>query len=927
MNDTIEETAVTQWVPGAKVADAVRRLRNRQPSVRAWLLTLAGSCLLSIAAQPGAAAPPTLQTIADQFVIQDQPTHAMVLGIDDPDTAVLDLQLSGTSSDPSLVPRENIFFGSAGQNRYLTVTPAFGQTGTATITITVSDGTDSASQSLVLTVRPPPRGTARFVNPSSIAIPDAGAAAPYPSPIEVAGMPGTVVNLVLTLSKFSHERVSDVDMLLVGPTGQGVVIFSGVSGGDRSATNVTVNLTDASAYPLPGDFALWSEPLRPAAYRPIDALPGAPPGPYGTVAMSAFNGLTANGTWSLYVYDEQPSHEGDIAGGWSLMIATSYGSTISTIPDQSITMNSATAALPFTVDGAQTSPDELTVTADSSDPALVPVGNILLGGSGTNRTVTVTPLAGKSGRSRIHLTMDNGITTVSTSFLLTVTEPLEGAVVFANSSVVTIPDLGAATPYPSTITVAGVTGVVSRVTVTLQTLRHTYPADLDILLVGPAGQKVILFSDAGGGFDVSPVTVTLSDAAASPLPLDGQIDSGFAKPTDYEPGETGDLDSFPEAPEGPYSPTLSAFNGLSPNGTWSLYVVDDGPGDMGSIDGGWSLAIRTTVPPTLSAIADQTTVVNTPTVAIPFTISGDETQPDALILSGSSSNPTLVPDDNIAFSGSGANRAVTLTPTANRIGTSTISLSVSDGASTASRSFVLEVIPALLIVSAVDAGRTYGATNPPLTGSVQGLQSGDVITANFSADATPVSAVGSYPITPTLADPDGKLPNYTVLTNPGALTVTPAPLSVTAADATRAYGAPNPIFTGTIEGLKNGDSITATFSSGATPASPAGSYPITSALADPGSKLGNYTVNTHDGTLTIAVPGPVTIGSIRQLPSQVVRIAGTGDGGVIYTVQASLDLVHWETTGTATADGSGAFEFEEAGAGSFEARFYRMTLP
>ena len=63
-----------------------------------------------------------------------------------------------------------------------------------------------------------------------------------------------------------------------------------------------------------------------------------------------------------------------------------------------------------------------------------------------------------------------------------------------------------------------------------------------------------------------------------------------------------------------------------------------------------------------------------------------------------------------------------------------------------------------------------------------------------------------------------------------------------AADATRVYGDPNPAFTGTITGIKNGDNITATYSTTATAASPVGTYPITPALVDPTNKLGNYTV-------------------------------------------------------------------------------------
>src|SRR5207247_5586513 len=92
-------------------------------------------------------------------------------------------------------------------------------------------------------------------------------------------------------------------------------------------------------------------------------------------------------------------------------------------------------------------------------------------------------------------------------------------------------------------------------------------------------------------FGPNNVTVTLSDAAASALPLSGSFVTGTYRPTDYAPADTF---SSP-APGGPYGTTLSAFNGTGANGTWSLYVVDDGAGDSGSIAGGWSVSITTAV--------------------------------------------------------------------------------------------------------------------------------------------------------------------------------------------------------------------------------------------------------------------------------------------------------------------------------------------
>jgi hypothetical protein len=88
-------------------------------------------------------------------------------------------------------------------------------------------------------------------------------------------------------------------------------------------------------------------------------------------------------------------------------------------------------------------------------------------------------------------------------------------------------------------------------------------------------------------------------------------------------------------------------------------------------------------------------------------------------------------------------------------------------------------------------------------------------------------------------------------TNSVNLTVSPEPLTVSAASTSRIFGQNNPVFTGTITGLTNNDNITATYSCSATASSPPGTYPIVPALVDPGSRLGNYSATTNDGTLTI----------------------------------------------------------------------------
>ena len=92
---------------------------------------------------------------------------------------------------------------------------------------------------------------------------------------------------------------------------------------------------------------------------------------------------------------------------------------------------------------------------------------------------------------------------------------------------------------------------------------------------------------------------------------------------------------------------------------------------------------------------------------------------------------------------------------------------------------------------------------------------------------------------------------------PATLSVTLAPLTVTAANAMRAYGQPNPVFTGTIAGLLNGDNITANYTCSATASSTVGTYPIVPGLVDPQDLETNYQVNLIPGTLTVTLTSEV----------------------------------------------------------------------
>jgi hypothetical protein len=131
-------------------------------------------------------------------------------------------------------------------------------------------------------------------------------------------------------------------------------------------------------------------------------------------------------------------------------------------------------------------------------------------------------------------------------------------------------------------------------------------------------------------------------------------------------------------------------------------------------------------------------------------------------------------------------------------------------------------------------------------------------------------------------------------------------LTVTANNATRAYGAANPTFTGTVTGAQNGDTFTESFTTTATASSNVGSYPIVPAVT--GAQLANYSVSIVNGTLTVTgvattttltAPGSSNYGASVTLTATVTSASGT-PGGTVTFLSGSTPI------GTGTLSGSGA---------------------
>ncbi|MBL8174223.1 MAG: Ig-like domain repeat protein [Bryobacterales bacterium] len=463
-------------------------------------------------------------------------------------------------------------------------------------------------------------GQTTFFNSNAISIP-AGGTAPitpnlYPSNVSVSGMTGTVSKVVVRLQNMSVNS-PDLDMMLVAPDGKKLVFLSD-SGNGALVSNVSLTIDDAAANqaPAPG-LGAWTNgaTFRPANHSTGDTF--ASPAPAfnaatesangsgnasATGTLALFNGINPNGTWSLYVVDDVPDAGAtSIAGGWSLTITTAASAATAT----SLT-SSVNPSLPL---GSTT----ITATVTSAgNPVTVGSVSFLI-----DNSALATVALNASGQASVNTAFNlEGLFNVSANYTgATGFGPSSGFLqqevnnatlvsgnTFCNPGAILL--TSTAIPYPQRIFVSGLSGTITGLKVQLKGISHFSPVSIDALLAAPNGNKMIVLSDTGATGDI-----VLDDAAANQLTA-STVNGGTFRPTDLSGSGS---ETFPApAPSGPYNspaPTgtatlASTFGGINPNGTWTLFAVNDEI-SAGSITRGYCLEFTTTadVPTTTTVTA------------------------------------------------------------------------------------------------------------------------------------------------------------------------------------------------------------------------------------------------------------------------------------------------------------------------------------
>jgi len=238
--------------------------------------------------------------------------------------------------------------------------------------------------------------------------------------------------------------------------------------------------------------------------------------------------------------------------------------TITSITAQSTAMNTATGAIAFTVDDTtETAAVSLTVSGSSASTALVPNANIVSGGSGASRTVTITPANGQTGSALITVNVNDGAATTSTTFTLTV--------------ISTAPTITSITSNPVTPTSADAVTITANVTPssgrTISQAQLTYNTGSAATTVFNETMGTAAATAWAGTGTVYPWTITFAGPPASPF-----AQSTASNHTALGQGNQYGMEITANAPAIANSTmtTTNAINATGTSGTVTFWIASSG---------------------------------------------------------------------------------------------------------------------------------------------------------------------------------------------------------------------------------------------------------------------------------------------------------------------------------------------------------------
>lgn len=186
--------------------------------------------------------------------------------------------------------------------------------------------------------------------------------------------------------------------------------------------------------------------------------------------------------------------------------------TIGSISSRVINEDSSTAPISFTIGDFDTAIGNLVVSVASNNQALIPDGNIVLGGTGANRVIGVTPASNQSGSAMITILVSDGVSTTQRTFEVTVNPLNDAPTISALTALSTLED----TPTtPIAFTIDDIDSPVNGLTVTASSSNPTLIPNSAIVIDGTTAARTLVITPAANRAGVAVITVTVSDGTLS----------------------------------------------------------------------------------------------------------------------------------------------------------------------------------------------------------------------------------------------------------------------------------------------------------------------------------------------------------------------------------------------------------------------------
>jgi uncharacterized phosphosugar-binding protein len=608
---------------------------------------------------------PTISAIADQTTKEDTATSALSFTLSDIETSAADLTVTVATADGNLIPAANVVVtNGTGGNRTVILTPAANKVGNSLVTLTVHDADGgTADESLTLTVTGVNDAPAAVADTASVSEDDQVTIDVLANDTDVDLLnEGDTLTIVSTagVDNATVTVATDKKSLTFKPNANwnGTETFNYTmkdAAGITSSTSVTVTVNPVNDPPVASnDTASTSEDHSVTISvlandtdldisREGDALTVLSTANVdnGSVTIAGDSkSLTFNpaANWSgieVFTYTVTDTHNATATAQVTVTVnAVNDPPVISDIPDQTLTEDTASSNISFTVSDIETAASDLIVTASTGDGTRIPVGNVVFGGTNGNRTLTITPVLNKNTWKSLTSTHQPVTLTITVS---------DGSLSSSDTFAVTINPVND-TPVAVNDTASTNEDVAREISVL------TNDSDVDIANEGDA-----LTVTATSGVDNGTASITGSGKTIT-----------FTPNANFNGSET-------------FSYTIQDSHGASAsaNVTITVSAVNDAP--------------------LISDVTNQTINEDTNTGALSFAISDVDNTLTCSNVTAVSGTTGIIPSANLTIGGSGTNCSITGAPQANKntFGTSpvTITLTVSDGLLSRSDTFTVTVLP------------------------------------------------------------------------------------------------------------------------------------------------------------------------------------------------------------------------------------------